>query len=134
MSASIEEFNNRFTVKTKYSEELNKFFKTQPKYFYDAEYKLWSFPTERLPYIREHLESLGIDADVVDKRRYSTIGVFNDKVKLELGCHFNGFELLRELPGYKYEMGAVECDADQLENVRKIMNSYSMPMRGYDIQ
>ena len=132
--ATIEIFNNRISLKCLYNDSLIQFCKLQPKYFYDNEVKVWSFPKDRMPYVQEFLEQMGYEVVLVDKRRYSTIGIVDGKVKLELGSHFKGFDSFRTLPGYKYEMGVVTCNSDQYENVQRIMNEHKMPLRGYDIQ
>jgi hypothetical protein len=127
--ATIEVNNTRISVKCKYDSMLCDFFNKQPKFFYDYETKLWSFPKERMAPIKEFLTQAGYEVSVVDKQRYSTVQLYDGKVRIELGSHFKGFDSLRDLPGYKYQMRVVYCDGDQLDRVKQIMNENGMPVQ-----
>ena len=47
--------SKRISVKIDWNTELHKHFKTIPKYYYNYENKLWTFPASYLEQIKEHL-------------------------------------------------------------------------------
>jgi hypothetical protein len=106
-----------------YDEKAVEFFKTLPKYHYDASRKEWSFPTDVLEKIKTFLEENDGVYMIVDSRQSSVINIEGGKLQLKLAYHVQNYDRFKALKGFSYnkEARVLECDESELDKVKQYL-------------